>query len=301
MFHSFQEIECSLLDSSRRVRIALAGAHDADALSALVAAQRKGVAQGVLIGRTADTAGLLREMGEDPAQWQLTEEADDARAASLACGMVKEGMADIPMKGILPTAVFMRAILDKACGFVPDKGMLSQATVLEVPGENRLMIVSDCAVNITPSYEEKLKILKNAVALTHSLGIECPRAAVVTPVEVINPAMPSTVDAAMLSKAQQRGQITGCIVDGPLALDNAVSAAAAAHKGIVSDVAGRADILLMPDLCAGNIFTKSLTYLAHLPTAGTLCGTTSPVVMTSRTDSPEDKYHAILVAAARVV
>ena len=300
MYHSFQEIERSILSKGRKVRIALAGAHDLDALSALVEAARKGIAEGILIGRGQRIATLLKDLGEEPGGWTLIEEPDDARAADLACGLVKDGGADIPMKGILPTAVFMRAILDKTRGFVPDKGLLSQATVLELPAEGRMMVVSDCAVNIAPDYGDKVKILKNAVGLAHQLGMECPKVAVVTPLEVVNPAMQSTIDAAMLSKAQQRGQITGCIVDGPLGLDNAISAAAARHKGIVSDVAGAADVLLMPDLSAGNIFTKSLTYLAHLPTAGTLNGTTSPVVMTSRTDSPADKYHAILVAAARV-
>lgn len=300
MFCRFEDIEASVLAAKRRVRIALAGSHDLDALSAVVAAARKGVAQGVLIGRTEPTAALLRELGETPADWELVEEPDASAAAELACAMVREGAVDIPMKGILPTAVFMRAILGKTTGLVPERGLLSQATVLELPDEHRLLIVSDCAVNIAPTYEEKVKILNNAVDLAHRLGLVRPLVAVVTPVEVVNPAMPSTVDAALLSKAQQRGQICGCVVDGPLALDNAISAQAAAHKGIVSEVAGRADVLLMPDLCAGNIFTKSLTYLAHLPTAGALIGTTSPVVMTSRTDSPADKYHAILVAAACV-
>lgn len=195
----------------------------------------------------------------------------------------------------MQTASFMRAILDKeAYGFVPEGGQLSQATVMEYQG--RLMIATDCAVNVAPDYSEKVKIINNAVKLAGKLGIQCPKVAVITPVEVVNPKMQSTIDAAMLSMAARRGQIKNCLVDGPLALDNALSADAARHKGITSQVAGQPDILLMPDLCAGNIFTKSLTYFAHMVSSGTLNGTTVPVVMTSRTDTPEDKYDSILTA-----
>jgi len=133
------------------------------------------------------------------------------------------------------------------------------------------------------------------------LGGEQPKVAVVAPVEVINPAIPVTIEAAMLSKAAQRGQIKGCIVDGPLALDNAVSEEAARHKGIDSPVAGTADILLMPDLSTGNVFTKALTYFAQLPSAGTLNGTSRPVIMTSRTDTPANKYYSILVAVLQTL
>lgn len=296
MLQSFTHMEQHILKGREKKRVALAGAHDLDALRSLVDARRKGIVEAILIGREEKIRALLAELGEDASPYLIIPQEEDALCARTACQLVRDGQADIPMKGIIQTAAFMRAILDKGNGFVPERGLLSQATLLELPEEERMMIISDCAVNIAPEYPDKVKILQNAVFLAHRLGIDCPKAAVVAPVEVINPVMQSTIDAAMLSKANERGQIRGCIVDGPLGLDNAVSLQAAKHKGISSPVAGVADILLMPDLCAGNIFTKSLTYFAKLPTAGALLGASIPVIMTSRTDSPEDKYHSILTA-----
>ncbi|MCR2026309.1 phosphate acyltransferase [Anaerotruncus colihominis] len=299
MFKSFQEIEHAVLDSAKRARIALAGAHDLDALSSLVRAREAGIAHGILIGRTEQVREILKRLGQLETDWELIEEPDAAQAAARACRLVKAGEADIPMKGIMQTADFMRAILDKSNGFVPEKQLLSQATVFEFQG--RLMVASDCAVNIAPEYPDKVKITQNAVDLARRLGCECPKVAVLAPVEMVNPAMISTVDAAMLSKAAERGQIKNCIVDGPLALDNALSKEAARHKGITGPVAGEADVLILPDLASGNIFTKSLTYVTGLPTAGVLNGTTVPVIMTSRTDRAKDKYHAVLIAVMQAV
>lgn len=296
MFASFQEIEQYVLSNKIVKRIALAGAHDLDALSAVVNARRAGVAEAVLIGDEQKMRALLAELGEQDEQYRWVNQPEEAAAAALACKLVKDGEADIPMKGLMQTSSFMRAILDKTQGFVPEKGLLSQATVLEYERECRMMIISDCAVNIAPSYEEKAKILKNAAELARKLHEERPMVAVLAPVETVNPAMPATVDAAMLSKAADRGQLGNCLVDGPLALDNAVSTEAAKHKGIESPVVGRAQVLIMPDLNAGNIFTKSLTYFGRLKSAGCLCGTTSPVVMTSRSDTAENKFFSILTA-----
>lgn len=295
MFHSFKEIEEYILGQGIKKKLVLANAQDDDALSAVVTAVKKGVVDAVLIGVPEKITELLEKMGEEPGSYEIIEMRDEREAGLLACQMVKDGQADMPMKGLMQTSTFMRCILDKErFGFVPEGALLSQATVMEY--ENRMMIVTDCAVNVTPDYNDKVKLIKNAVKLAGKLQITCPKVAVVAPVEVVNPKMPSTVDAALLSKAAERGQIKGCIVDGPLGLDNAVSREAAEHKGIKSPVAGQPDILLMPDLCAGNIFTKAIHYFAHMISSGTLCGTTVPVVMTSRTDTPEDKYDSILTA-----
>ena len=296
MFKNFQDVEQYFLSSGVKKTIALAASNDVDALTSLVTARKKGFIDAVLIGDSEKTREILKKLGEPPEAYKFIEEPNEAAAAKTACLMVKEHEADIPMKGHLVTSDFMRAILDKTMGFVPEKGLLSQATLLEYTKENRFVIISDCAINIAPDYGEKMKIIMNAVTLAHSVGIEEPKVAVVAPVEKVNPAIQATIDAAMLSKAAQRGQIGGCIVDGPLALDNAIDIGAAKSKGIVSDVAGRADILIMPDLGAGNIFTKSLYYFANLSSAGTVCGARIPVVMTSRTDSAEDKYYSILTA-----
>lgn len=296
MLKSFQEMESYIKSNHITVRIALAGAHDDDTLAAVVNARRNGVISAVLIGRGDEIKKLLLEMDEDPQAYTIIEKESEQECAMTAFRLVREGKADIPMKGLMQTSSFMRAILDKQLGFLREGALLSQATVLDFRQENRLMIISDCAVNIAPEYKDKVKILQNAVLLAGKLGFETPKVAVVTPVEVVNPVIQSTVDAAMLSKAAERGQIKGCIVDGPLGLDNAVSEHAARHKGIVSPVAGHADILLMPDLSTGNVFTKSLGYFGGLVSSGTLNGTTSPVIMTSRTDTPENKYCSILTA-----
>ncbi len=296
MFASFQEIESYIKNNGTRKRIALAGAHDDDALAAVVNAYRKGVITAILIGHEDKIRELLADLGEKAEDYEIIHTEGEQECARLAFEMVKKGKVDIPMKGLMLTSTFMRAILHKEGGFVPEGALLSQATVLEYTKENRLIVISDCAVNIAPDYAQKVKILNNAVLLAGKLGAETSKAAAIAPVEVVNPAIQATIDAAMLSKAAERGQIKNCIVDGPLALDNAVSKEAARHKGIESEIAGAADILLMPDLNTGNVFTKSLVYFTDMPSAGTLNGTTSPVIMTSRTDTPENKYHSILTA-----
>lgn len=301
MLKSFAEMEKAILDKGVIRKIALAGAHDSDALGSVVNARRQGLAQPVLIGHTKKIEELLAQMGEKSADYEIIPEESEAAICALACRMVVDGRADIPMKGKVQTGTFMRAVLDKSLGFVPEKGLLSQATVFEYPVDGRLMLLTDCAINISPDYQAKVKIINNAVRLARSLGCETPKVAVLAPVEIVNPDMPATIDAAMLSKAAQRGQIPNCIIDGPLAFDNAISLEAARHKGIDSPVSGRADILLVPDLGAGNILTKALTFLANYKTAGTVGGTARPLVMSSRTDSAQDKYHSILCAVYQVL
>lgn len=296
MFTAFAQIEETILKKEKKKTIALAGAQDCDALAAVVNARRRGIAKVILIGDVEKTKELLAGMEEPAEHYEFISCEGENPCARLACELVKEGRADIPMKGLMQTASFMRAILDKETfDFVPEKGILSQTTVLEFEG--RLMQITDCAVNIQPDYTDKMKILTNAGALARKLGIENPRVAVLAPAELVNPKMQSTVDAAMLSKAAERGQLKGMIVDGPLAMDNSLSEEAAKHKGIKSEVAGHADILLVPDLCTGNVLTKALVHFAKgIPSAGLLIGTNVPVVMTSRTDLPENKYNAILMS-----
>lgn len=296
VYQSFAQIRAAVGAFGQRKTLALAGANDHDALSAVVEARRLGMVNAVLVGEPEAIRRELALLGEAEDAYEIVPAGNEIEAATLACKLVREGKAHIPMKGLMQTASFMRAILNKEFGFVPDGTLLSHAIVVENTHEQRLFLVTDCVINIAPAYADKVKIVQNAVTLAHKLNIPLPKVAAIAPVEVINPGMQATVDAAMLSKAQQRGQIKGCLVDGPLGLDNAVSAEAAHHKGIVSEVAGFADILLMPDIGAGNIFCKSLTYFAKFPNAGAMVGTTVPVVMTSRTDSPADKLNAIALA-----
>ncbi len=297
MYRSFDEMESAVLACGERKRLVLAGSQDAPALEAVVEARRRGVVDAVLVGDADATRALLAGFGDDASNYEFVPCGDERECARTAVRMVHEGEADIPMKGLMQTASYMRAILDREQGFVPEGALLSQATVLEWTAENRMLVISDCAVNISPDLAAKAKICENAVELAHQLGIERPRVAALSAVEVVKSSIPSTEDAAALAAMPWKG----CVVGGPFALDIAINEDAARHKGVDHPAAGHADVLIVPDLCSGNIFTKSLTFFARLRSAGSLCGTTSPVVMTSRTDTPEDKYLSILTAVAKTL
>lgn len=292
MMHSFHEVEQYILQNQITKRIALACAHDEPALSAVIEARRKGVVTGLLIGDSGKILEILRQHQEPAELYEIIDEPDEKKAAALAVAKVKCGEADIPMKGLMQTSSFMRAILNKETGLLPPGQILNQCTVFGYPTQNRIMFAADCAVNIAPGVEEKVKILKNVVKLAGFFGVVRPKVAVISAVEKYNEKIPSTVEAAQIVAMPWEN----CDVGGPYALDIAVDAESAQHKGIADSVAGQADILLMPDLCTGNIFHKSLHFFAHYATAGALCGTEMPVVMTSRTDSPETKYYSILTA-----
>lgn len=295
MFRKFSEIEQYVLRKNISKRVALACAHDEDALSAVVNARRKGIITAQLIGDEPRIRELLCELGESLDHYEIINEADEHAAAARAVANVADGAADIPMKGLLHTSAFLRAVLDKSAGFVREGALLSQATVMEFPQQERMLIVDDCAINIAPSVEEKVKMINDCVPLARMLGIERPRVALVSAVEVENPKIQSTVEARIISELP----FEGCVVAGPFGFDNAISQEAARHKGMSGPVAGKADILIMPDLCSGNIMIKALLYFASLKSAGYLCGAARPVIMTSRTDTAENKYNTILLAVLR--
>lgn len=297
LFKSFADIEAAVLASGSRPRIALACAQDPDGLAAVVDARRRGVVEATLIGDVESIRRQLADAGENEKDYALLACDDERECARMAVAMVRSGEADIPMKGLMMTASFMRAILDKQDGLLPEGRLLSQATVLEWPARDKLMVISDCAVNIAPDLEQKTKICRNAIDLAHVLGYECPNVGCLSALEVVNPKIQSTVDAAAIAQMEWPDACVG----GPFALDNAIVPEAAALKGVTHPAAGKCDVLIVPDLPSGNIFTKSLTFFAELKSAGSLNGTTSPVVMTSRTDTPEDKYFSILVAIAKTL
>lgn len=300
MIRNFDEMINRIQSGGARAKIALAASHDLDALQSASSARKLGLAEFVLIGNAGESKRILEELGEREEDYQFVDTASDAESAAVAARMCADGDADLPMKGILHTSVFLKAILNKELGLVEKNMLLSEATVVSYEQENRMMLITDCAINVEPVYEDKLIILQNAVNYCHKLGIENPRVAVIAPVEEVKTSMQSTVDAAMLSKACDRKQLKGCIVEGPLALDNALSLEAARHKKIESPVAGRADVLLMPDLAAGNILDKALRYFADYKTAGCVLGAKKPLIMTSRTDSARNKLYAIACALLQV-
>jgi phosphate butyryltransferase len=228
---------------------------------------------------------------------ELVHEPDKQKACEKAVELVRNGKGQILMKGLVSTGLLVKAILSKENGLLRGS-LLSHVAFFESPHYHKIFCVTDAALNISPDITEKADIIRNAVGVYHALGIKQPRVAALAAVETVNPKMDATVHAALLAAMQKRNQITGCLIDGPLALDNAISADAAAHKGITSDVAGNADILLTPDLNCGNILYKSLNFLGGSVTAAMVVGASVPVVLTSRADSDTSKFLSIALAAA---
>ena len=221
----------------------------------------------------------------------------DAEAARAGVDLVWTGDADAVMKGQIHTDVFMRALLDAERGLRVPGQRVSHVFMVDIPTYPKLLAITDAAINIMPDLNAKAQILQNAIALHRLLGIEIPKAAVLSAVETVNPAIVSTLDAACLTLMAKRGQIAGAIVDGPMAFDNAISADAAREKRIVSEVAGDVDILLVPDLVSGNILAKNLEYLAGATAAGIVLGLSAPVVLSSRADPPAARLAALALAA----
>ena len=295
MYSTFEQIEAAILASGIKKVVALAGAHDSYALDAVLEATRNNLIEAVLIGHEVEIRSLLEKGGEDPAKFQIIDCDDDKEMTKIAVRLIHEGKADIPMKGLLQTSDYMRPILDKEAGLLQPGGLISQATLFEFEQEGRFFLLGDCAINIAPDTEHKKQIIKNTIALMHKLGIEQPKIACLSAVEIVNPKIPSTVQADELKRACAAGEFGNAIVAGPLAFDNAISSVAAEHKGINDPVAGRADFLLCPDLCTGNALTKAISFFSNMKSAGVLLGTSAPLISASRTDTPENKYRAILL------
>lgn len=278
-------------------RIAVAAAHDGAVLQSVYEVYRQGSAVPVLIGDKEKIFSLADQLGIDVSPMTIIKELDERKCAEIAVTLVNNAEADVIMKGLLQTSDLLKAVLEREKG-LRSGGLLSHVGLCEVAGYPKLLCITDAGINIAPDLRQKVEIIRNAVAVTRALGVEKPKVAVLAAVEVVNPAMPSTVDAAVLAKMAQRGQIRDCLIDGPLAMDNAISLEAARHKQIVSDVAGDADILLAPDIEAGNILVKSLVFLYHARSCGIITGARVPLVVTSRAESSEAKYHSILLALA---
>ena len=276
-------------------RIAVAAAHDENVLVSIKQIFDKGYANPILIGDKEKIFRIAEKYGIDISQMDIIKETDDAQSARIAVNLVNGGEADVLMKGHMQTAELLRVVLDKEKGIRSNR-VLSHVGIFEVESYHKLLFVTDAGINISPDLKQKVEIIQNAVYVANRLGIFNPKVAVLAAVEVVNPAMHSTVDAAALSKMAQRGQINNCIVDGPLAMDNAINLDAALHKHIESEVAGDADILVVPNIEAGNILVKSLVFLYKAKTCSVLTGAKAPLVVTSRAESSMTKYFSILLA-----
>ena len=290
-----------ILDLAKRIgpkKVAVALAEDEEVLLALEQARKEKVIEGILVGTKEMIEELASKNKIDIEKFEIDEETDGFKASLKCCELINKGKANLMMKGLVGTAHFMKAILDKEKGLGTHK-LLSHVAVFEIPAYPKLLMITDAAINISPGLMEKAQITQNAVDVSHSLGIETPLVACVAAVEKVNPdRMPATVDCACLSKMAQRGQIKGAIVDGPLGLDNAISEKSAEVKGVKSQVAGKADIILCPNIETGNVIYKTLIEFAQAKCAAIVAGTKVPVILTSRADSYETKFMSIALGVA---
>lgn len=273
-------------------KMSVASAQAEDVLRAVEVARQEGLTESILVGDKKEIIQIAEKIGINLAHYEIIDQPDKTDTAKYAVELVRNKKASILMKGMMGTARILKAVLDKDIGLRTNR-MLSHAYVLEIKGYDRIITITDGAMNIKPDLNQKAQIIQNAIYFCHALGIEKPKVAVLAAVELVNPDMPATIDAACLSKMSERGQIVGGIVDGPLAFDNAISKKAALHKGIESPVSGEVDILLAPDIEVANIFAKGLVYLAKAQPAGVLLGAKAPVVLVSRSDSAESKLYSI--------
>lgn len=282
--------------SAGRLRTAVAYPLCPSSLGAAIQARDAGYIDPVLVGPARRIAALLAEMGMRAGELEIVDTPDDEKlAARAAAALARDGAASMLMKGSLHTDHFMSAVVARESGLRTDR-RISHAFVMAVAAYPKLFILTDAAVNIAPTLQEKADIAQNAIDLARALGVQRPKLAVLCATESVNPSMPATLDAAALSKMADRQQIRGGDIDGPLAFDNAISRVAAEQKGIVSRVAGDADILLVPDIEAGNMLYKELTWLAGAGTAGLVLGTRVPVLLTSRSDSLQARVNSCAVA-----
>ncbi|MCD5323497.1 MULTISPECIES: phosphate butyryltransferase [Pontibacillus] len=285
------------VDQQSKKRVAVAQAADKEVLTAVKHAIEHDLANFLLVGEESEIQRIAEavELDLSDKRIELKHVSDQSLTATEAVKSVSEGYADVVMKGQIDTKLVLKAVLNKDYGLRAGK-VLSHVAVFEVPNRERFVLLTDSGMNITPTLEEKAQIISNAVEVANGLGIELPKVAPLAAVEVVNPTMPATVDAAALTQMQKRGQIKGCIVDGPLAFDNAVSIEAANQKGIQSEVAGQADILLVPAIEVANALYKSFVYFAGAKVAGVISGAKAPIVLTSRSDTAESKLYSLALA-----
>lgn len=276
--------------------LSVAAAEDEEVLSAVKKAVDLNMVKPVLVGNEEIILEIMKEVGLNKDQVELVHEPDKTQAARYATELVSSGKAHILMKGLLDTSIIMKQVLDKEIG-LRSQNIISHVAVFDVETYHKIFMVTDAAMVLAPDLNQKKEIIENAVGLARALDIDLPKVAVLAAKEKVDPKMEATVHAGHLKEMNKEGQIRDCIVDGPFALDNAINKESARIKGIDSVVAGDADILLAPDIEAGNILYKSLTFFANAKSAGLIIGTKAPIVLTSRADNQEAKLNSIALAA----
>lgn len=275
-------------------KVAIAVAQDGEVLEAAKACQENGIADAILIGDASEINRIAKERKIDISKFEVIHEQEIEAAVNRAVLMVHTAKADMVMKGAVQSPTVLKAVLDKNIGLRTGR-TLSHVAVFESPSYDRLMLMTDAGMNIMPTFEQKVDMVKNAVSTARSLKIEIPKVAVIAGLELVNPNMPSTVDAALLSKMAERGQIKDCIIDGPLALDLALSKESARAKGVGGPVAGQADILVLANIDAANVLYKALVFLGGAKITGLVVGAKAPIILTSRADSHEAKLVSVAI------
>ncbi|MDY0151962.1 MAG: bifunctional enoyl-CoA hydratase/phosphate acetyltransferase [Candidatus Cloacimonas sp.] len=298
MFKNFDEL-LSHVKQNRKGTVIIAAAQTESVLDAAILAKRENLAESILVGDKPAIVQLLQQLAPDLADsFEIVDTGSDLKkAAAVAVALAKEGRGDLILKGKTDTSVLLKAVLDKEKGLRISE-VISDVLAYEHPSGLKLM--SDGGINILPELSEKIAIIKNAVTVAHALGNPNPKVALLSAVEAVSPKMPSTIDAALIAKMNERNQITGCIIEGPLAFDNAVDIEAAKIKGITSPVGGEADILIVPSIEAGNIFGKLLTYYCHYRVAHVVMGTKVPILIPSRADDAETKMLCMAMGLATI-
>ena len=282
--------------SGKVMKIVIAAAEDGEVLEAVKQASSEGIVDAVLVGDPNKISDVAKSRNIDVSSFEVIPATNDEEAAMKAVQAVSSGKGDLLMKGFIKTSTLLKAVLNKEWG-LRTGNLLSHLFLFEVPRLGKVIGLTDGGLNTYPGLQEKVAIVNNAVSCYHALGVDTPKVAALAAVEVVNPDMPCTLDAAALVQMNRRNQIKGCIIDGPLALDNAVSIEAAKHKGIVSEVAGSPDILLVPDIEAGNLLGKVILFMANGAGAGVVLGAKVPVVLTSRGDTARTKALSIALGA----
>jgi phosphate acetyltransferase len=277
------------------VPTAVAHPCDESSLTGAVDAAKMGLIAPILVGPAARIKAVAEKCGLKISAFEIVDTPHSHASAAEAVRLVREGRAECLMKGSLHTDELLAAVVARETGLRTGR-RLSHVFIMDVPTYHKVLVVTDAAINIAPNLEDKVDICQNAIDLAISLGVEKPKVAILAAVETVNSKMPATLDAAALCKMAERGQITGALVDGPLAFDNAISKQAAKTKGIHSEVAGDPDILLAPDLEAGNILAKQLSFLANADSAGLVLGARVPIILTSRSDSVRSRIASVAVA-----
>lgn len=295
MIKNFDEL-IEIVKQQPKMKLAVAAAEDDEVLVAVDEATKLGIVDAILVGDKEKINKIAHENGIDISKFEIIATDNLKDSARVAVSLVADNIADFLMKGLIGTADLLKAVLDKEKG-LRGSGLLSHVMVYSVPTYHKLLFLTDGGMVTYPDLYQKVQIVNNAVKVAKAFGINPIHVAPLCAVEVVNPDMQATLDAAALTKMNQRGQIKDCVIDGPLALDNAISKEAAKHKGIVSPVAGQADILLVPNIESGNILGKSLTYLANAKSAGIIMGAKCPIVLVSRADTHEAKLNSIALGS----